>query len=314
MTIQQAIDAYLQHLELERGRSLHTIESYSHYLNRFADWAAEANIDSVEKITEEDILKFRQFLNRLPNQQGQTLSKATQNYHIIALRSLLRYLNKKGSDVLSAERIDLAKPEARQVEFLEADELEMLLKQPNPKTIMGLRDLAILHTLFSTGLRVSEIASLNQEHINLERGEFAITGKGSKVRIVFLSDDAIQYIKDYLATRTDPDEALFIRYKDPLPEEEQALDRSLRLTARSIERTVRRYAKQAGIVKKVTPHTLRHSFATDLLINGANIRDVQAMLGHSSLNTTQIYTHMTNKHLKDVHAAFHGRKKPADQK
>lgn len=309
MKISDAIDNFLQHLELERNRSLKTIESYAHYLNRFADWVEGQGIVLISNINDDLILRYRQYLNRLLQKDGQNLSKNTQNYHIIAIRSWLRYLNRKGETVMPAERVDLAKTGDRQVQFLENEELQRLLTQPNPNHIQGLRDLAILHTLFSTGLRVSELASLNRNQINLDRGEFSVLGKGRKERIVFFSPDATEYLKKYLATRPDEDQAVFIRYKDPMKDDGLSEERSLRLTARSIERIVKAYAKKAGIVKHVTPHTLRHSFATDLLMNGANIRDVQSMLGHASLNTTQIYTHVTNQHLKEVHAAFHGRKK-----
>ncbi|MFA6082493.1 MAG: tyrosine-type recombinase/integrase [Patescibacteria group bacterium] len=308
MTLSDATDAFMQHLELEKNRSLHTIESYSHYLNRFNAWAEEQNVTSVDQITDDLVLRFRQYLNRLKNQKDEPLSKSTQNYHLIALRSLLRYLNRKNVVAMAAEKIDLPANDSRQIQFLDHEELVRLLQMPNPKTIKGARDLALLHTLFSTGLRVSEIASLNRDQVNLERGEFAVIGKGRKERIVFLSAVATEYLRQYLISRTDDDNAVFIRLKDPIPEAEQQLDRSLRLSDRSIERIVQGYAKAAGIVKTVTPHTLRHSFATDLLMNGANIRDVQAMLGHASLNTTQIYTHVTNQHLKDIHTAFHDKK------
>lgn len=309
MNILDSVDNFLQYLELERGRSLKTVESYAHYLARFAEWMEGRGINSCENIEEEHILQYRQYLNRLDNGHGEKLAKNTQNYHIIAVRSWLKYLNRKGFDTLSPDKIDLAKTGDRRIQFLEPDELGRILQQPNSETLPGLRDNALLATLFSTGLRVSELASLNRDQINLERGEFAVIGKGRKERIVFLSENARDALAHYLNKRTDEDNAVFIRFKDPVPEEEQRLDRSLRLTPRSIERIVQRYAKEAGVVKKVTPHTLRHSFATDLLMNGANIRDVQAMLGHANLNTTQIYTHVTNQHLKDVHAAFHGRKK-----
>jgi len=307
-----AIDAFLQHLELERGRSLKTIENYAHYLNRFAEWMDGQGINQAQDLSEDHVLKYRQFLNRFATPAGEPLSKATQNYHIIALRSLLRFLNRKGLEVLSPDRIDLARQGDRHVQFLESDELHSLLEQPDTNSEIGVRDLAIMHTLFSTGLRVSELADLNQDQVNLDRGEFSVIGKGRKERLVFLSDDAKHYLHQYVSGRVDNDPAVFIRFRDPLKErkaEEKPEKRSLRLTPRSIERIVAAYAKKAGITKRVTPHTLRHSFATDLLMNGANIRDVQAMLGHASLNTTQIYTHVTNAHLKDVHAAFHGRKK-----
>jgi site-specific recombinase XerD len=308
MKLSDAIDQFLQHLELEKNRSLHTIESYAHYLNRFATWAEEQGVVDLNQVTEEQVLRFRQFLNRIEMKDGESLSKSTQNYHLIALRSWLKFLNRKGYEAIPADRIDLPKPDARQIQFLEHEELMRLLTQPKAASLKGKRDMAILYVLFSTGLRVSEIASLNREQVNLERGEFAVIGKGRKERIVFLSDEAKRFIEEYLSARRDDDSALFIRMKDPVPEAEQELDRTLRLSDRSIERIVKAHAKAAGITKTVTPHTLRHSFATDLLMNGANIRDVQAMLGHSSLNTTQIYTHVTNQHLKDVHAAFHGRR------
>lgn len=310
MTISESIDTFLQSLEIERGRSLKTIESYAHYLNRFAEWMEGQGINDAGNITEEHVLKYRQYLNRLTGRSGKTLAKNTQNYHIIAIRSLLRYLGRKGVEAISPDRIDLAKQGDREVHFLEPEELARLLSQPDQNSDIGLRDAAMLHTLFSTGLRVSELAGLERDQINLDRGEFTVIGKGRKERLVFLSDDTKHYLVQYFKSRVDADPAAFIRYKDPLKENDAAEKRSLRLTPRSIERIVAAYAKQAGITKKVTPHTLRHSFATDLLMNGANIRDVQAMLGHASLNTTQIYTHVTNQHLKDVHAAFHGRKKP----
>jgi len=309
MTITESIDLFLQNLELEKGRSLKTLESYGHYLSRFAAWAEEQSITNVDGINEELILQFRQYLNRLTFQNDQPLSKATQNYHIIALRSWLRFLNRRGENTLSAERVDLAKIGDRQIQFLEAEELDRLLAQPNPGHISGLRDLAIMHTLFSTGLRVSELCALDRDKINLERGEFSVIGKGRKERIVFLSEDATNWLNQYIAARSDDDNAVFVRYKDPVKDEDIFDEHSKRLTPRSVERIVKAHAKKAGIVKDVTPHTLRHSFATDLLMNGANIRDVQSMLGHSSLNTTQIYTHVTNQHLKDVHTAFHGKKK-----
>lgn len=309
MTLNLAIDNFLQSLELERGRSLKTIESYAHYLNRLAQWLEGLGINDAGNLTEEHVLQYRQYLNRFVAPDGKPLAKNTQNYHIIALRSLLRYLNKKGESTISPDRIDLAKQGDRTVHFLEPDELTRLLQTPDQNSDIGLRDLSIMHTLFSTGLRVSELTALNRGQINLDRGEFTVIGKGRKERLVFLSDDAKRYLAEYFNTRADSDPAVFIRYKDPLKDDLSDKKRSLRLTPRSIERIVAAHAKKAGITKTVTPHTLRHSFATDLLMNGANIRDVQAMLGHASLNTTQIYTHVTNQHLKDVHDAFHGRKK-----
>lgn len=309
MTLNLAIDNFLQALELERGRSLKTVESYAHYLNRLAQWLEGLGINDAGDLTEEHVLQYRQYLNRLTAPNGKPLAKNTQNYHIIALRSLLRYLNKKGEDTISPDRIDLAKQGDRTVHFLEPDELTRIMQTPDHTSDVGLRDLGILHTLFSTGLRVSELTALNRDQINLDRGEFTVIGKGQKERLVFLSNDAKRYLTNYFNTRADSDPAVFIRYKDPLKADNADKKRSQRLTPRSVERIVAATAKKAGITKTVTPHTLRHSFATDLLMNGANIRDVQAMLGHASLNTTQIYTHVTNQHLKDVHDAFHGKKK-----
>jgi site-specific recombinase XerD len=246
----------------------------------------------------------------LNTELGGNLAKITQNYHIIALRAFLKYLAKRDIKSLSAEKVELGTSERRQIEFLEISEVDDLLrapeKYPSKKEVITLRDSAILETLFSTGLRISELVSLNQDQINLERGEFTVRGKGGKDRVVFLSESASKKIKVYLSKREDNAKPLFIHFsgiKDGLDDGEY-----MRLTPRSIQRMVARYAKLVGITKKVTPHMLRHSFATDLLINGADIRSVQAMLGHSSITTTQIYTHVTNKQLKDIHRNFHNRK------
>lgn len=300
MDINQAIDQYLLHLEIEKGRSRHTLESYSHYLNRFESWADQHNLKSAFEITTDHILSYRQYLNRLVIANGLTLSKRTQNYHVVALRAWFKYLRKRNLANLPSEQIELAKLEPKQIQFLESEELQRLMGQPDEKANSGLRDMAIMHLLFSTGLRVSELAGLDRETIAKNRDEFSVIGKGRKERLVFVSPEAKNIILRYLETRTDNDKAAFIRQR-----ETPGKTKTLRLSARSIERIISSYAKQAGITKKVTPHTLRHSFATDLLTNGANIRDVQEMLGHSSLATTQIYTHVTNKRLKNVHAEFH---------
>lgn len=307
MNLQPLIKDYLDYLEVERGRSRKTVENYSHYLKRFLDWA---KIEKPAQIDADKVRDYRLFLNRVEDQFGRSLKKITQNYHIIALRNFLRYLSKRDIKSLSAEKIELAKQSARQVDFLEGDELERLLAAPEGVGPRALRDKALLELLFSTGLRVSELCKLNRNSINLEKGEFSVRGKGEKIRVVFLSQRAKEAVKQYCETRKDIDPALFVRYpKSKKPELAQAKLKNLRLTPRSVERIVKHYSIKAGISKKVTPHILRHSFATDLLTGGADIRSVQTLLGHSSITTTQIYTHITDKQLKEVYKAFHGRQR-----
>ncbi|HHX58482.1 MAG TPA: tyrosine-type recombinase/integrase [Candidatus Moranbacteria bacterium] len=297
---------FLEHLEVNLGRSVKTIENYDRYLKQFLSWAKkEKAVTSPEQITEDLVHKYRVYLNRLENgrRKGELLSRATQNYYIIALRSFLKYLAKKDINSLSPDKIDLAKAEGRQVDFLDFNEVQLLIKATDGASLMALRNRAILELFFSAGLRISELSSLDRDSINFKTGEFSVRGKGSKVRMVFLSEKAKSALKDYLKKRTDADQALFVRVvKNPEQYEE------LRLTPRSIQRMVEGLAKKAGIIKRVTPHVLRHSFATNLLQNGADIRSVQAMLGHSNISTTQIYTHVTNKGLKEVHEKFHGKK------
>lgn len=301
------ITAFLEYLEVDRGLSNATITNYSFYLHRFADFIEEeANIISVNKITKDLVHKFRLYLNRLTDYKDEELlKKNTQNYHLIALRGFLKYLAKNDIESMAAEKIELAKQQERHVEFLEGDDLSRILESPlkEGETITGLRDKAMLELFFSTGLRVSELAKLKIEDVNLAKDEFSIRGKGKKVRIVFLSDEAKVWVKKYLDKRQDLNPFLFIN-----------VDRANKnpdagITPRSIERIVSKYAKNAGIMKTVTPHTLRHSYATDLLLNGADIRSVQAMLGHSSITTTQVYTHITDKQLREVHKNFHDKKK-----
>ena len=311
---------FLEYLEIEKNRSQLTIRNYDHYLDRFLDWAM---IRSSEDITSDLVRKFRLYLNRYKNNKGKGLKKATQDYYIIALRGFLKYLAKQDIKTLASEKVELGKTQEREVEFLEADEIKRLLNSVGNRhacSLQNLRDRAILELLFSTGLRVSEIANLNRENINLKSGEFSVRGKGGKIRLVFISDSAKNAIISYLKKRKDLDPALFINFrkkesgycknknKKSSKKSNIKANQSLRLTVRTIQRIVEKYAIKAGIVKKVTPHTLRHSFATDLLINGADIRSVQSMLGHSSITTTQIYTHITDKHLKDIHKKFHGKK------
>jgi len=304
MKISNAKTRFLEYIEIEKGRSLKTVANYDRYLSRFFEFE---NIKDTSDIDGESIRRFRLHLNRQPGikirgQGASTMKKRTQNYYLIALRMFLKYLVREQIPSYSPDRIELAKTAERQVDFLEASELarmiEVSAKHP--------RNHAILHLLFSTGLRVSELCSLNRD-LDISKEEFTIRGKGEKLRIVFLSPDARVSLKNYLGTRTDFDEALFIQ-ESPRAMKQTEDGVSLRLTPRSVERLVKRIAIGAGISKKVTPHTIRHSFATDLLRNGADIRSVQMMLGHSNIATTQIYTHVTDKQLREVHKRFHTKK------
>lgn len=294
---------YLEYLEIEKNKSQNTLENYGRYLDRFLGFA---KIKTISQLNEELIRQYRLYLNRLKDTRGNSLKKITQNYHIIALRNFLKYLAKVGIKTVPAERLELGKQEDREVTFLELDELSRLISAPRGESLDVLRDKAILSMLFSSGMRVSELCSLDRDRIDLNRGEMAIRGKGSKIRMVFLSDETRKMVKDYITKRPDADEALFIR----IPKSKSfSKDSNLRLTPRSIQRIIKKYSIKAGIVgKHVSPHTLRHSFATDLLRNGADIRSVQAMLGHASVTTTQIYTHVTDKQLREVHQKFHNKK------
>lgn len=295
MDIKTLLKDYLDYLEIEKNRSIKTRVNYERYLKRFLEFS---KISKPEQITQELTRQYRLWLNR------KSLKKNTQNYHLIALRNFLKYSAKRDVETLPADKIELGKQSERQVIFLENSELERLLNAPDCNSFKTLRDRAILELLFSTGLRVSELCGLNRDSINFKSGEFAVRGKGDKVRLVFLSETAKTALKNYLDKRGDIDEALFARNtKNP------AKSDNLRLTTRSIERLIRHYAVKAGLSKKVTPHTLRHSFATDLLMNGADIRSVQELLGHSNITTTQIYTHITDRQLREVHQAFHGKQR-----
>ncbi|MBI4437382.1 tyrosine-type recombinase/integrase [Candidatus Uhrbacteria bacterium] len=298
-TLDAYITDFLEYLEVERGRSQMTIRNYDFYLRRFAQWAKGP---APEKVTDEMVHKYRLWLNRLEQgRQASTLKKSTQNYHLIALRTFLKYLARIDVSSLSPEKIELAKQEMRQVEFLEAEELDRLLAvTQKSKEVPALRDRAILELLFSTGLRVSELTHLSIENVNLKRDEFTVRGKGGKLRVVFLSSTAKDALKAYLAARRDASPFLFVSH-------DRAHATRAGLTPRSVQRIVERYAKEAGITKHITPHTLRHTFATDLLISGADIRSVQSLLGHASITTTQIYTHVTNSQMKEVHKKFHGK-------
>jgi site-specific recombinase XerD len=303
MLYEDAVGKFLEYLELEQNRSSKTIINYSHYLNRLSDFAGEIKLSDIDV---ELIRKWRLWLNRLGTNTSDELSKMTQNYHLIALRSFLRFCAKRGIDALPPDKIELARTKRPQVTFLTPEELERLASQPKLATLNGLRDRAIIELLFSSGLRVSELVNLDRDHVNLKRREFMVRGKGQKDRPIFISEEAAKWISDYIEKRQDNSKPLFIRYSGS-----KKADLSgdfNRLTARSIQRMVARYAKLAGITKHVSPHTLRHSFATDLLMNGADLRSVQAMLGHSNIATTQIYTHVTDPHLKQVHERFHRKK------
>lgn len=308
--LEQLKREFLEHVEIEKGNSLKTVGNYEYYISRFLNFA---KISDPKEITDDKIREYRLFLNRQPGikirgQQSSSLKKNTQNYHLIALRSFLKYLMKRNITSLPPDRIDLAKIKERSLDLISIEELNRLLNAPNQiktkdddnvaKTKI-LRDKAILELFFSTGLRLSELCSLNRD-LDLSKDEFSIRGKGDKVRVVFLSDSAKGAIREYLKNRKDLDEPLFIQYS-------RNGAKGNRLTPRSVERIVRYYAIAAGISKKVTPHVIRHSFATDLLSNGADIRSVQMMLGHSNISTTQIYTHITDKQLRDVHKKFHSK-------
>ena len=304
MLYEDAVSQFLEYLELEQNRSPKTIQNYSHYLMRLSDFAGEIKLADVDA---ELVRKWRLWLNRLGTNTSDELSKVTQNYHLIALRSFLRFCVKREWPALAPDKIELARTKRPQVTFLNPEELERLANQPKLDGLVGLRDRAIIELLFSSGLRVSELVGLDRDHINLSRREFMVRGKGQKDRPIFISQEAADWIKRYLEKRQDNTKPLFIRYSG-----NKKVDLSgnfHRLTARSIQRMVARYARLAGITKHVSPHTLRHSFATDLLMNGADLRSVQAMLGHSNIATTQIYTHVTDPHLKAVHEQFHSKKR-----
>jgi len=302
MYFSEALADFLEHLEVEGGRSPRTIENYKLYLERFIDFAGDID---VAKITSETIRKYRLWLNRYKNSNtGEELLLITQNYHLIALRRLLTYLSQRDISSLAADKITLPKTVRKQVTFLHYDEVVRLIEQIPLDNEPGLRDRAIIELLFSSGLRVSELVNLNRDHINLARREFMVRGKGQKDRPVFVSISAAEHVKNYLDARSDSLPALFISYSRRLAKPSVSGDYR-RLSARSIQRMVSHYARLAGITKHVSPHTMRHSFATDLLMNGADLRAVQSMLGHSNIATTQIYTHVTDQHLKDVHERFH---------
>ncbi len=300
MDIQKLLKDYLDYLEIEKNRSPKTRENYERYLKSFIDFS---KIKTEREISLDKVHNFRLHLARLKNQRGEDFKKTTQAYYVIALRNFLKYLVKRDFDVLSPDKVELPKIPGRQIEIIEYKDLERLLGSPKGSDLRSLRDKAILETLFSTGLRISELCSLNR-NVDVERGEISVRGKGGKLRVVFLSDSAKKAIKNYLVERSDTEEALFI-----------SLNKSKkpkvigRIIPRAVQRLVDFYSRKAGIPEHISPHQLRHQFATDLLMGGADLRSVQELLGHASVSTTQIYTHLTNKELKEVHQAFHGRRR-----
>lgn len=301
MYLSEAITDFIEHLEVEGGRSLRTLENYQLYLERLVEFSGDI---PVGKITSELIRKYRLWLNRYQNHSGQSLTTITQSYHLIALRGFLTYLSRREVESLSADKIILPKTNRAQVTFLHYDEVTNMINAIDTDSEQGLRDRAIIELLFSSGLRVSELVELNRDHINLARREFMVRGKGQKDRPVFVSKSAAEHVQNYLDERTDSLVPLFINYSRNSGSADTSGDYR-RLSARSIQRMVSQYARLAGITKHVSPHTMRHSFATDLLMNGADIRSVQSMLGHSNISTTQVYTHVTDQHLKDVFDQFH---------
>jgi site-specific recombinase XerD len=301
---------FLEYLEIEKGRSLKTVRNYDHYLSKFIEFS---KLKKADQISEDTVRNFRLWLNRQSvknsDNPNATLKKKTQNFYLIALRAFLKYLGKIGVESLPPEKIELAKVPERSLDLIDGDELTRLIDAPEGEDLKSLRDKAILETLFSTGLRVSELCSLDRD-INLKSDELSVRGKGDKIRVVFVSENAKRAIKKYLDKRTDLDDALFAQIGlSKIPEEKRQKSDSLRLTPRTVERLVAGYSIKAGISKKVTPHVIRHSFATDLLQNGADLRSVQALLGHANIATTQVYTHVTDKHLREIHKNFHGKKR-----
>lgn len=291
---------FLEYIEIEKGRGVKTVENYDRYLNRFFTYA---KVSKPSQITEQMVREFRINLNRSAGISG-SMKRNTQNYHLIALRAFLKFLRKRDIESLNPERIELAKTSGRDLDLMTASELDRLLKAPSGESLQALRDRAILELFFSTGLRVSELCSLNSD-LDLTRDEFSVRGKGDKVRVVFLSPEAKKSIAEYLKKRGDMGEALFVSSRKGFA---KGMD-AHRMTPRAIEMMVKHYATKAGITRKVTPHVIRHSFATDLLENGADLRSVQALLGHANIATTQVYTHVTDKHLREVHKAFHGKRR-----
>lgn len=306
--IDQKATDFLEYLEVERGSSPLTLRNYRHYLKRFSGWLKSQGIrQDLKDINQETVRQFRVYLSRLPDGQGGNISRKTQSYHVIALRSFLKWLIKNDYQVMAPDKIDLPKIEERQVKFMSGEQVDRLLNAPGLSKITGKRDKAILEMFFSTGLRVSELVSLDRDKVDLDRREFGVIGKGGKARVVFLSNRASEWVKRYLEEREDKYAPLFIRHKGKV--DPTTSGSHMRLSPRSVQRMIKKYVRKIKLPVDVTPHVLRHSFATDLLMAGADIRSVQEMLGHKNIQTTQVYTHVTHRHLKNVHDSFHGKGK-----
>ena len=302
MKLKELKRQFLEYLEIERGRSTKTVENYDRYLTKFL---AFVKTDSPAKLTEEQVRTFRLYLNRQPGTKSggrmEPMKRKTQNYYLIAVRAFLKYMRKRGIESLNPERIELAKVAERSLDLISPQELQRLMDAPDLKTLQGLRDRAILELLFSTGLRISELTGLSIDDVDLSRSEFSVRGKGDKIRVVFLSDGAKKAVQNYLGKRKDMHDAMFIQYGKNAKN-----TNDLRLSPRAVPRMLKACAIKAGITRKVSPHVIRHSFATNLLQNGADLRSVQALLGHANIATTQVYTHVTDTHLAEVHKKFHG--------
>lgn len=304
--IARKAESFLEYLQVEKGCSPLTIRNYKHYLDRFINWMAKEGVrQTLSDINPEIVRGYRVYISNLSDRKGGTLARRTQGYHVIALRSFLKWLLKNDEPVMAPDKIDLPKVAERQVKFLTGEMVDRLLNAPTLSDIQGKRDKAILEVLFSTGLRVSELVKLDRDKIDLDRREFGIIGKGGRARVVFLSTRATEWLQKYLNERTDKYNPVFIRHKGKM--DPTTPDEKMRLTPRSVQRMIKKYVRKIRLPIDATPHIIRHSFATDLLMAGADIRSVQEMLGHKNISTTQIYTHVTNKQLRDIHAAFHGK-------
>jgi len=302
--LKKQIDEFLDYLSIEKNSSKLTIRDYRHYLEIFGEWfSSTLPGKTLKNLDLPTVRRYRSYLNNRTDQRGQPIKRVTQNYYVIALRSFLKFLIKSDYNTLEPTKIDLPKTESRSLKFLDREQIDRLVTTPDTSEESGVRDRAILELLFSTGLRVSELCGLNHEKVNLERREFGVIGKGGRARVVFISDRAAQWVGEYLGMRKDTFKPLFIRYSGKVDESDHG--EKMRLTPRSVERMVKKYVRLARIPVDATVHTLRHSFATDLLTNGADLRSVQEMLGHKNIATTQIYTHVTNKQLRDIHKTFH---------